>query len=342
MKYNIISSLALRICFFLGLYILTVQAEVGIQLSYPSKLGQRYPLDTRAKDYNGIDLLGVNSIKSIAPKWRIFKRARYYTSGEEKLLLKLRKKGMTWKEISKSFPGRTRQSLREKYKRVLREQALEKTPWVWTSDEEEILLKLAETDKSWDEIAEYLPGRSAQAVGLHYKVLSDGSLAAKRARHRYMPEEDKLLLKLKEAGVPWKDMPAHFNNRTQASLESRYKALGQPFAERPQRYTTKEDRKIIKGVNSGMTAEQISRSLKGRSKPSVQTRIRRLRELGQLETIRSGRNYTDADLELIDGLVEDGMSWEDIATEYFPERSGSGIKLVYWRYKTEKKKQEKI
>ena len=393
MKYKIVSSLALGICSFLGLYMLNVKAEVGIQSLHPSKLGQVYSLDTRAKDDDGIDLSGVSLIKSRAPKSKIFKRAQHYTPEEVELLLELREQGMTWKEISKSFPGREWQSLKDKHRRVLREQEMGKSPRLWTSEEEELLLKLVEPDKSWGEIAESLPGRTPKAVRQHYKILNDGSLAPKKVRLLYtaeedklllklkkadmpwkeMPahfdnrtwpslrsrykalgqpfsesrefyttEEDKLLLKLKKAGVPWKEMPAHFDNRTQRSLEGRYKALGQPFSEHPTHYTTEEDSIVINGVESGMTAEQISRLLRGRSKTSVQTRKKRLRELGQLKTIRSGRNYTAADLELIDELFKDGMSGEDIATEYFPERSGQGVKLAHWRYQNEREKESKL
>ena len=101
------------------------------------------------------------------------------------------------------------------------------------------------------------------------------------------------------------------------------------------RFTSEEDDAIIKALESGTTTKEIAQSL-NRNVKSIQRRIKILDQSTRLDpAIRpiSRRPYTAADFELMREKVERGMSWNDIAAESFPERSGNALKLAYRRYK---------
>lgn len=112
----------------------------------------------------------------------------------------------------------------------------------WLPHDDERLLEMIEKGNSWDEIAESFPERTRLALLERYRKLrriSSGSWtlpAPNSVRNPYYtPEEDELLVKLKESGESWKDIAKSFPGRGKRGLQYRYYALEQQRREKGER-----------------------------------------------------------------------------------------------------------
>ena len=345
MKFIITSSLIIEICFLLGFCLLGLKAENGVQL-IPSNTRQLQDVTASCTEHDcSGQLPRVNSAKSAPSELKLVKRGRQgWTRREEQRLLNLREQEMSWKEISRFFPERRWTALRTKYHRLTNAEDKHDRAKLWTDEEKKLLLELKKGNTSWADIAEFFPERGLKSVQSQYTFLtrSPPLSAPQVVVQHYTAEEDELLLELAKAGVPWKQRLAYFEDRSLASIRTRYTSLrrkqgkSSPRAT-PKSFTPEEDDFIIKAVESGTGLTEIGRLL-GRKRGSIRSRILILENLNRLDPARPKENgiyYTAADLELIHTMADKGMSWEDIATKYFPSRSATGIRLAL-KYHTEK------
>lgn len=322
---------------------------VSVPSSYSSEIRQAYSLATsHAKKFaEGSDLSPIGSVEAAASApTKIFKRGKRWTSDEEKLLLKLRGQRMSWAEIEKYFPGRGWKSISSKYYDLVRDSSAKKPTRkikFWTREENELLLKLVETNASWEEIGEQLPGRTLGALKRHYSVLTKGSRQAPESvTKEFSAEEDKLLLDLDKKGVPWKGRVKFFENRTLKALQSRLSKITPLKSPALRKYTPEEDGLLREAIESGKTIEEISQLL-GKKPLSVKRRIIKLGELGQLDPppqTASKRGYTDAEFELMHEMRKKKMTWTDITAKYFPGRSNLALSQAYKRYMQRKEEEE--
>ena len=195
---------------------------------------------------------------------------------------------------------------------------------LWTPEEEERLLKLKKQKLPWSEIVNSFPERSIKSLKNKYRRLQSKFLASE-----WTTEEDKLLVKLRESNTPWEEIVTYFDNRSIKSLEERFASLTSPL----RRYTSKEDRLILRALNSGKTVAETAQLL-GRGKGSVKNRIRKLKESHQFNLapeLTRNRPYTTVEFELMHELREDNMSWKLIAKR-FPGRSSKGLRLAFKKY----------
>ena len=126
------------------------------------------------------------------------------------------------------------------------------------------------------------------------------------------------------------------------ALKNQFTKLKSPNPPLYGKYTSKEDDKIVKALELGMTVEETAQLLE-RNIESVSKRITKLVRSNRLELapqIASGRPYSVADFELIYKMRDHGMSWDQIVTKFFPGRTKTGIRIGYRRYQ-EKQKEEK-
>lgn len=336
MKYGTTSKLVLGIYFFLSVCILSIKAEVS---------AQRRPFIRSKYDVGGGgDISPANSIQSLSLEPKILlRRAQEWTDEEEQLLLKLRSQGLSWAEIEKSFPERSWRALSQRYSTLTKNTPTSrKKPQPWTQEESDLMLELSKKDMTGRERAKFFPGRKAGEVGRrHYHVVK-GYPAPREFRRLWTAEEDKLLLELGERDMSWEERVKLFNNRTLKALQLRYWKLTPSNWTKKGRFTSEEDKAILEALGSGMEVEEISEML-DRSKRGVVRRIRKLEKLNRVnlrpERVK-GRQYTVAELSLIEEMVKKGMSWKDIAAEYFPERTGVSVKRAYRRYQIRKEKGE--
>ena len=132
----------------------------------------------------------------------------------------------------------------------------------------------------------------------------------------------------------------YFNDRTLDTLQERFKILILRPARSRSIFTPEEDDLIVKAVESGMMVEEIGQLLE-RTTKSIKIRIRKIKDrLDQAPQIAKGRWYSVDDYELIGELVDEGVSWEDITTEYFPGRGSRSVRAAYNRHQAKKQKEE--
>lgn len=343
MKIQVVSSLFFTIC------VLTIfKAEVSAT-SYLSKTRQAYsPLASRAEQLVDGDLKSVDSVYSTTLAPNLSKRSgkrRPWSPEELKLLVELREeRKLPWNKINEFFPQRGWQALKTRYSIITRDSnRIKKKVKPWTHKERDALLKLKKTGLSWREIAEHIPGRSPMAVKRKYQHLHKDVKVPKAINRKWSAKENKLILKLAEEGVPWKERVKYFDNRSMKAVKNQFSKLMSPNPPRYGNYTPEEDDEIAKALELGMTIEQIAQLL-DRNIESVGRRIKILRRSNRLKLapqIASGRPYSVADIELMHEMRDRGMTWDQIATRYFPGRSKVGVRQGYKNYQKRQKEQKK-
>ena len=183
-----------------------------------------------------------------------------YSQAEDELLIKLKEvEKLDWNSLLPYFPGRTMGSISGHYgqlksraqqgkpeaiKPFLQSNASGNHGIPYSAEEDALIVKLKEVDNiSWHEIAPFFPGRTWTSLQTRYssKLKSKSKAhiskptrpieqtrtveqAGTTSSHGvpYSPEEDALILKLKDEGFSWDQMVAHFNGRTLGSLAVRY------------------------------------------------------------------------------------------------------------------------
>ncbi len=147
---------------------------------------------------------------------------RVYTPEQNQLLIELREKGLSWKKIAaESFPGWTMVELRDRYKLLQKERA---GPTVYTPEQNQLIKKLRDEEYLlWGEIRKYFPGLTWAELKDHYETNLREETQKSRPLTVYTPEEDHLLIRLKEEeNLPWKEIAKRFPGRTQAALQLHY------------------------------------------------------------------------------------------------------------------------
>jgi hypothetical protein len=142
-------------------------------------------------------------------------------SNEESLLLKrLREKGEKWKEVVKSFPGRTEGSVKNFYSRYIideGEKRVQAAPW---SKKQSLLLKkLREKGLSWKKISKSFPGRNATSCSTRY---SHHIYQGENKNVAWSKKDELLLNRLKERGGTWENIAKSFPGRTASACQGRY------------------------------------------------------------------------------------------------------------------------
>ena len=216
----------------------------------------------------------------------------------------------------------------------------------WTGEEERRLLELRKKRMSWGEMTEHFPGRSWKALSDRYYILTrDPSAPKRKVNPSWMPKEDKLLTKLVEDGLSWNEIVKHLPGRTKNAIKARYKRLTVDSST-PQEFqknnTAEEEDLLIEALEAGMTWEEIAQRLE-RPIDRVKRRARKLEKAGRVDTtpvIAKGRHYTDAEFNLMRELREKGMTWVDIAKEYFPGRPVRSMAQQYKKYQNKEEERE--
>ena len=251
---------------------------------------------------------------------------------ENELLMGLMERDASNNELLENFSGRTLGAIRRQYRMLSRaNSAPNQRRRKYTAEEDELLLELGERGMSWTERLQYFDNRSLDGLKSRYSKLVSQNFTA---------EEDKLLLKLEEEGVPWRERVIDFDKRTVNALKQRLKYL-KSEAGQFGGYTSQEDDAIVKAAESGMTVEEIG-ELIGRSSWSVVKRMKLLYDMGRLDSapqMAYRRWYTAADFELMREKRESGMTWRQIAIEFFPERKQENIRVAFYSYLKRKKKE---
>ena len=224
------------------------------------------------------------SIESNAIKHVLEPRAkRVWTAAEDEHLLALKNEGVPWSEITTRFPDRTYAAISQRYYLLTKDptapgKAIDRR---WRPREEEILREQEAAGKSVKEIAEYLPGRTVNAIRAKlYQLRKPGRAPPEIARPRWKPEEIQTLRDALEAGLSFKEISQKLGRSVQAvGVKANLSGLRSPL--RGDDWTSDEVAFLRQAVGEGMSSKEIARRL-GRSKAAVDNKRQVLRKKGQL------------------------------------------------------------
>ena len=273
---------------------------------------------------------------------KLIKRGKkQWTNEEEQRLLDLKGQDLPWSEILKHFPGRSYISLNHKYQRLTRPVSTippKKRGRLWTEEESNYLLELAEQGVPIKELMEIFEGRSEQAIRSKYRYLTKGWTVPEALLKPFTAEEDELLLEVAELDGTWEEKAEFFENRNGNALSHRYVRIVTEGREFRPRWTLEEEELLIEGIDSGLTWEELC-ELTGRSDDSVKNRVRSLLDEERVDLapqIAPGRRYRTIDFELMQEMLDKGMAWENLAKYYFPGRSANSMRMQFRKYKLNK------
>lgn len=213
----------------------------------------------------------------------------------------------------------------------LDKRAIIKRAWFWTDEDEKRLIRLREEEgKSWEELVEYFPGRTWQALHNKYGMLKSASKPKKtskqgeqKGRKRWTREEDEILSKLKERNESWENIAKRFPERSQAAVSSRWTYLRRDNRQAPattrKTYTDEENELLIGVAEMDIKWSERAKYFPGRSIKSLQNQLDRLKQGDQQVS-----NHWTSDEE--DHVVEElkrGKTVEEVA-----ESLGRSMKTV--------------
>lgn len=154
-----------------------------------------------------------------------------YQPNDDVQLRKLRRDlHLSWSEIAKSFPGRSVESLSERYRSIAPATPQKRLPGprVLMPSQVSEISRLRVGGMTWKAITAKLGQPNWKRVwGSYYNLVNrkEGP-----QRHRAFEEsEDSKILALKAAGISWSKMTVHLPGRSQKSLSRRYEAFSTPY-----------------------------------------------------------------------------------------------------------------
>ncbi|KAG6059820.1 hypothetical protein E4U16_006970 [Claviceps sp. LM84 group G4] len=283
---------------------------------------------------------------------------KHWTEEEDKLLLTLKEAGGTWQEISESL-GRTPAACRGHYfsKRleISEKESSQGSSQLKNETEERRLFQLKASDETWPEIAQRLPVRTnidcqrryEEGLDAYDTERSQGSLQANLIKLKpWTEEEDKLLLKLKEAGGKWQEISESLG-RTPGACRSRYgKYLEVKVSETEKsqsslqlenervKWTAEEEKLLVQLKASHKTWQEISERL-GRTPRACQIRHGQRLEVsvteksqGSLQPRNERKKWTAEEEKLLFQLKVADKTWQEIS-DHLPGRTVNACQVHY-------------
>ena len=238
-----------------------VKTEAGLQLEYPQTQPAQIPASQAEH---------ARWIRSAPPATQLFKRAgKRWTDEEVDYLVELREEEeLSWEEIAEFFPERKWGGVKQKYERLNRDPLAPKTKErrLWTPEEDERLLELKREDKSWEEMAEFLKGRTPSAIKTHYYYITgEDKQAPASTRRKYTEEDDNLLLEALREGLSTTEVAQRLEttvetvNRRVASLREQKRFNPASISKKYRSYTIDELNLIHELRERGMSWKLIRR-----------------------------------------------------------------------------------
>ena len=158
---------------------------------------------------------------------KIRKAPKPWTDEEVELLLELKESEppLSWEDITKSFPGRSKTAVGNKYYMMSKVVSVPKTFHTqrpWTADEIELLLKLGKEGVPWKERVHFFNNRTLKALKERYKKLVPPKPPP---FGRFTSEEDNLIVEAVGLDKTTKEI-SQILGRTEQAVRRRKKKLG--------------------------------------------------------------------------------------------------------------------
>ena len=285
---------------------------------------------------------------------------------EDDIILDLRKEGKSHAQISQHLSHRSERACRGRFgvlkarsqevrtqKIDVRVSSTPKRPRFakgWEDWEDQILVAHRTAGWPFQKIQRLLPHRSQESVyqRARRKGLSETSTpgdrqpsnttsedivhsGAEKLAGPWTQEEDQTLRSLRELGFSFQEIAEKFGNRSPDACKNRWLRIRQDQGPRKigaHYWTEWEQRHIVSGYYAGLSWEEISKSMTGRTLDACAAQWSHLFRMTDPDEA-----WTAEDLALLVDLRSQGSSWKDISKR-FPQYSINACR-THWYKETE-------
>lgn len=148
------------------------------------------------------------------------------------MLVRLRLEGKSWEEIAAALPPpeRTPSAAQGRHQTLRANNMIDDVPneKSYKPEDDQLILKMKWEGKSWEEIANALPGpkRSISSLHMRYQRLKKlhglDKAPTEVKKTSYTPEEDERIKRLKESGMSWNDIAKAVPGHSVGGLRDHY------------------------------------------------------------------------------------------------------------------------
>ena len=187
------------------------------------------------------------------------KEPNFWTEEEKKLLLELVETNISWEEIAKNLPGRTVPKIQHKYLTLSKGyQIPEDANKRWTTEEDELLLEIAEARVPWTEGVAFFENRSARALKSRYERLNSPRTPSK-PKGTFTTEEDDRIVEAVKLGLSMGEIARLLDRgkRTVQRQIARLRELGR-LDPKGQSYTVAEFELMQEQLENGKSWDDIA------------------------------------------------------------------------------------
>ena len=289
---------------------------------------------------------------SVVRKLKVNKKWKEWEDWEDQLIITLRKKGKTGKQISEHLPGRSEGACKMRWLKKLKTRSLnvsthqedappfsaskkENSQKPWEDWEDQIVITQSRAGKSWEDISKMLPPRTVHSVRCHWNsvlepLIQDAVKPQTRPHTHWKEWEDQLLKNLVELGHDWVEIAAQLPSRTARSCRTRWtrdliKIQGPSTKKLAPQWQDWEECLLVSGYYAGLTWKEIAERIPGRTMRGARTRW-----TIYLHASDQDKPWTSEELALLAYLRSEGRDWDGISRE-LPEHSSNACKTQWYK-----------
>lgn len=262
---------------------------------------------------------------------------RKYEDWEDQIIIERRTAGEKFEDISKLLVSRPARNLCSRWHETLKHRiddtvahSLPKRKPNWTLEEEQLLVSLRESGKSWNEVAKHLPNRTAKrCVERWYKPFLAVERPPRKTVLEWQEWEERLLVSGYYAGLSWEEITKPITTRTiHATRSVWYHHFHSADQDKP--WTSEELRTLTDLRAGGMDWDKISQEICGHS--SNACRRQWYRETGGIQGVSHHKGKWSADeINTLIGLYNTiGARFQEISN-HIPGRTAAACRTWLWR-----------
>ncbi len=151
---------------------------------------------------------------------------KHFTPEEDQCLEELKRQGLEWDKIVKTFPGRSVVALQVRWSSVIKPKLnLDPEMPRFTPEDDQRLLQLMKQGLAWDEIVRSFDGRSIDVLKYRWQKHLKPKTDWRPRKSLFTPEEDQRLIRLKGQGLKWDEIAESFEERSVGALKQRWRRL---------------------------------------------------------------------------------------------------------------------
>jgi hypothetical protein len=249
-------------------------------------------------------------------------RWKRWTDQEEESLQKLKKKGLTWKQIVTKLPGRTSKACRGHYRN------LEEVSWAVEDDQ--LLQKLRQQGLSARQIAQRFPGHDPSSCRHRIIALDPTDSLNVNYAKRWTDEEEESLQTLKRQGLTFAQIAARLPGRTTGACKEHYRRSEDMKTQRQLPWTVEDDKQLQTLRRQGLSVRQIAQRFPGHGPSTCWLKIKALDPTDSTDSLNANysKRWTDEEEESLQTFKNKRLTWKQIAAK-LPGRTAGACRIYH-------------